>query len=330
MSPETMNPATMNPETNATLGGSGPKADADLAKSAEVDDLAPMLQLPEVRDLDRYASSRRSTRSRFAFLATAAAVMALVAGFVTFSSSNTSPALAEVQSAASAAADAGSGRIETTFSLTGSDDGQSETSAGTVLTAYSGADIGVVIDLASGPDELPEAAELRLVDGTLYGKQDGTGGSSWYALDESNFLGQTITEYIDPRTILDTVQELVEVDEVGTVEIEGVATTHYQSTVDLADESLKESGWLVEGVADIQADGEVTIDLYVDEAGALRQLDMSGDLQESGGGDGTATFTVKSRFYDLGADVVIEQPDEAEVIDPFDDFKTDLEVERGD
>ena len=90
--------------------------------------------------------------------------------------------------------------------------------------------------------------------------------------------------------------------------------------MDLGDESLEQSGWL-NGLetADIDADGVVTIDLYVGPDGLMNRLVVSGDLDEIEG-EGDATFSVTTSFYDIGADITVEVPEGAQIIDPMEDF----------
>ena len=67
----------------------------------------------------------------------------------------------------------------------------------------------------------------------------------------------------------------------------------------------------------VEADGEVTVDLFVDEAGALSRFDLSGQIQPADGSDGSATFEVVTVFSDVGADLSIDAPEGAVAFDPM-------------
>ena len=282
-----------------------------------------LLDLPSVRGIDRY---RQPGRNRMRVLATVAAALLLAVGFIVFSPDNTPPALATVHSAAQTTADFDSGRVNTTFTLDGSDGTESGSVGGDVLAEFSGTDIritGSIDESSMLPGEaegvLPPNGEARLVDGVLYVSD----GEAWYAVETGGLIGQTVVDFVDPRSVLTEVEDLVETTEVGTVAIDGVDTTQYQSVVDVNDESLRETGWLpVEAATGLEAEGEITVDLYIDGDGVLRRLGVAGDLVETGG-EGTATFTITTNFYDLGADISIDAPAEATMIDPEANFDLD-------
>ena len=276
-------------------------------------DEAPLLDLPSVEGIDRYASPRRQ---RLGVIAAIAAAFVAIVGFLVVSPGGTEPALASVHSAARATAEADSGRATTTFVLEATDGTNSESVAGEMQTEFSGTDVAATVDLDELGDEagdlLPAGVEMRFVDGVVYGRD----GDVWYAVETGGTFGQAAIERIDPRNVLETVQSLVATTEVGAAEIGGVATTHYQSVIDLADESLRDSGWLPVDPAEIEAAGAMTIDLFVDDEGLLRQLVVSGDVVATDGSGGSGTVLITSSFFDFGADITIEAPATAEFIDP--------------
>lgn len=281
------------------------------------DEPVRMLDLPDVPGVGRQP---RSSRSWGLLAGAAAAVVVMIAGFLVFSPDNTTPALAAVQGAAQATADADTGRISTVFALEGTDGVEGEQIGGRLDASYAGADIALSVELddavgTSGIGELP-VADARLVDGVFYAND----GSQWYAVDTGGFIGQALVDIVDPRTVLGRVQDLLETEEVGTVTLDGVETTQYRSIVDLGDDTLAESGWLpLEGV-DIEAEGEIIVDLYVDDDGLLRRLDLAGDVQEPENGSGNASFTISTLISDIGGDISIEAPADATVIDPLEGF----------
>jgi hypothetical protein len=274
------------------------------------------LDFPGVPGTER--RTRRPRRNVAYLGAVAAAVVLLVAGLAVFTPGSAAPALAAVQSAAQATADADSGRITTTFTVSGTHDDEPGQATGRMEASFSGSDLAFALDLdeVAGPwvpGELP-AIEARLVDGVIY-VSDGT---SWYSVAANGIVGQTVADLVDPRSILPTVQELTETEEVGSAEVDGVTTTQYRSVVDLGDESLNRSGWLAMDLAEVEADGEVVIDLFVDDSDLLRRLDVSGDVSDASNSEDAATFTVSTLFSDFGDEIVIEAPANATEFSPLD------------
>lgn len=264
-------------------------------------------------------SPRRSVpvRSRAMLVSAAAAVLLMVGGLLVFAPSNTPSAVAAVHSAA-AAADADTGRITTTLSVEGTHEGDEESHVGGFEVAYSGSDVAFSIDpgestSSSGFDagDLP-LNEGRLVDDVLYFND----GDVWRSLDTDGLLGQMVADFVDPRTVLEKVQELTEVTEVGETTIDGETVTHYQSVVDLGDESLTQSGWLGFGAGELEGEGEgeITVDIYVGEDDILNRLDLTGEVEE---GTDSGTFEVTMLVTDVGSDITIEAPADAIAFDPL-------------
>ncbi|MEM9612004.1 MAG: hypothetical protein AAGA59_03675 [Actinomycetota bacterium] len=288
-------------------------------------------------------SDRRRRRGGYGMiLATAAAVAVLVAGALALLPANTEPALAAVQSAAQATAEAQSGRVDVTVDLDAADDIGTGMVEASVNGRFNGPDVAFTIGAFDVSEdgatedligELP-LSETRFVDGVLYADVDGEG---WIGVEAPEFVGAAVTDLADPREVLTAVEDLVEATEVGPAtltEPDGatVETTQYRSVVDLGDESLSQSGWLAGlELSDIEAEGEITVDLYVDGEGWLRQLSVSGDLTEPEGGPGEARFEVVTSFYDIGGDITIEAPEGVEVMEADDllgeGFEADFEAE---
>jgi hypothetical protein len=262
-------------------------------------------------------------------VAAAAAVVLLVGSVVVLAPDNTPSALAQVQSAASAAADAESGEIITEFRLDGEAADGSGTLGGRFEAIYDRSDVQFSLDLtqlnvAGGPgvtdtDGFDDAfgalvSDVRIVDGVLYIQP----GGQWFAVDTDGFLGQFIDQYSDPRIVLDKVRELTEATEVGPAVVDGIEVTHFRSTVDLGDDTLSGSGWVGFDGADIGAEGEMVIDLYVDGDDALRRLELRGEVAEDTDAvdPGAGTFEVVTTFTQISDDVVIEAPEGAVDFDP--------------
>jgi hypothetical protein len=266
-------------------------------------------------------------RSRLALVAVAAAVLVLVGAVAVLAPDSTPAAVAEVRAAAATTASADTGHIETTFALhvddegTGHLDGGAADLAGRAAVDYAGSDLALSIQLDTVPSEVERRGltelvgleDIRLVDDVVYFRQ----GEQWLAVETGGLLGDLVVQVVDPRTVLDTVKGLSEATEVGPAEVDGTATTHFRSVVDLGDESLAEAGWMaVEGM-DVAADGEVTIDLFVDADGALRRFELTGDVRPDDGSPGQGTFDVVTTFSGLGAEHSIEAPAGATTFDPL-------------
>ncbi|MEL7208596.1 MAG: hypothetical protein AAGK32_10260 [Actinomycetota bacterium] len=313
-----------------------PTPEASNPASNQAPSLDPVLFADAAdHDFDRppAASGGRARRGYGLVLAAAAAAVVLVAGALALLPTNTEPALAAVQSAAQATADAGTGRVEVVATVEAGDGQERGNIDASVTGRYNGTDVAFVVgefvasatgdhagDLDDFDDEFP-LTETRFVDGVLYVN---TVDEGWLGVEVPQFVGTTLTDLADPREVLGSVQELVEADEVGPVtltEPDGatVSTTHYRSIVDLGDETLGQSGWLAGlDTTEIDADGVITIDIYVGDDDLLRRLTVSGDLTEPENGSGDATFEITSSFYDIGSDITIEAPADAEIIDPMD------------
>ncbi len=245
-------------------------------------------------------------RDRLPVLGAVAAAVALVAtSFTLLAPSNTDTALASVKAAAQEAAVADSGRITTTFTIDGNVDGATDTAAGEVELLFNGEDLAITLDVNDVPDDLQgegadllEGVETRLIDGVLYVR----GGPSpdWIALELPQFFVDEITK-VDPRTLLQTIQTLVDAEEIGTDTIDGETVTLYESTVDLTDPSLSSSGWMagLESQLDLETDGTIVVQMAVDGADQLRRVDVTGDLTEAQNGEGSATFSISTVFTDL-------------------------------
>lgn len=252
------------------------------------------------------ATASPGLRARLPLLgAVAAAVLLVVATFAVLSPSSTQPALATVKAAAQEVAVADSGRAVTTFSIEGTDGVENMASAGQIELLFNGDDIAVTLNLDQVPSQLEgEGAEFfsgietRIVDGVLYLK----GGPSpdWIGLDLPQIALDQI-DTVDPRSVLDTVQTLVNAEEVGSDVIDGVDVTVYESTVDLSDPSLSTSGWMsgLEQQLDLETDGTITVTLSVDGADQLRRIVVTGDLTGGQDVDGSAVFSISTDFTDL-------------------------------
>ncbi len=283
---------------------------------------------PSEFQFDHSTPAPARNRGRGMLVAAAAAVLLLVGGVLVLAPDNTAPAVATVHSAAASTLEANTARITTVFSLEGQDGIDSGSVSGQFDAEYADDDVSFTVDLSTvefdGPQGVPDPTDLpvseaRIVDGVIYVNF----GEQWLAFDTDGMLGSMVNQFADPRQVLETVQELTETTEIGSVAVDGVETTHFQSVIDLGDEELSSSGWLAFEGMPVESDGEVTVDLFVDDDGVLRQLDLSGDVQETSGSSESGTFNVETRFYDIGADIVVEAPPASQTMEGLEGFFTE-------
>ena len=309
------------------LRAADPVRMADLPRSTDPSAVALLQRVSATSPLTP-THARRGLRNRVVPLgAVAAAFLVVMVGFTVFSPSNTETALANVKTAAQEVAAADSGRATTTFEIDGVSNGVSDRAAGTAVLTYNSDNFAVTLDLDdlpqqfknndAGMGDLLSEVETRFVDGVIYGR----GGpiEDWIAVELPSIFIDQIRETADPRSVLETVQTLVETEEVGTTTIDGVDVTQYQSVVNLDEKSLAESGWLagIDSQIDVDTDGTLTVDLFVTDAGQLMRLDVFGTLAATEATDSmAATFSISTLFTDLNAIDPITAP-EGVVPSPF-------------
>jgi hypothetical protein len=119
-----------------------------------------------------------------------------------------------------------------------------------------------------------------------------------------------------PDQILALLEDLGSVAEVGPATIDGDATTHYRTVIDV-------QAAIEAGVAEFEALGPVdpaemasmfgdgpVVDLYIDEAGNLRRIALAiTGTEPSGEGSFAASTTID--MFDHGADIAIDVPTDA-------------------
>jgi hypothetical protein len=117
----------------------------------------------------------------------------------------------------------------------------------------------------------------------------------------------------DPTQILDFLEPGGDVEEVGGESLFGTETTHYRATVDvdaLVDHAPAHVRETVRAAAEtLEGADSLTVDVWVDDAGLMRRLDLEGQL----GGVGNVAMTVD--LYDFGTDVDVKVPPPSKVVD---------------
>lgn len=129
-------------------------------------------------------------------------------------------------------------------------------------------------------------------------------------------LGQS-----DPSQQLDFLTSVSDVEDVGSEEVRGVDTTHYEGVLDY-DRVAKEFPETADSIRQVQKLTGVTktpIDIWIDAEGLPRRLSYEMKVDPpanspAAGMTGTSTFTLE--YYDYGTDVSVAIPPKSEVLDP--------------
>jgi hypothetical protein len=237
--------------------------------------------------------------------------------------------ISALQGAPDAMAEAGSGRFEMTLTMRvpGLPDGADITGSG----EFSGDTMSMELDFGTALASLGEAGESipegfdepmqMVVDGTnLFARvpmlEAITGTAGWLSAtpEDVESLGSLgFGTGMDPTKLLEILRGVSdEVEEVGSDEVRGEATTHYRATVDLAralDQVPVEQRAALEkelqGLGDL---GDVPVDVWIDGDGLARrvELDMGDVMSGLGAGEGDATMRME--FFDYGEDISVEVP----------------------
>ncbi|MFF8102249.1 hypothetical protein ACF07S_21300 [Streptomyces sp. NPDC016640] len=189
------------------------------------------------------------------------------------------------------------------------------------------------LDMAEGDSVMTVTAEgkrveQRVVDQVLYQKMEGQkaqGGRSWVKIDLEKVADQ---QGVNPQQIGDPAQSAAyakaiadkDVTKVGTEKIDGVDTTRYKVTVDVAE---------LPGGAQLrrQIGPALPMEVWLDDQGRLRrqQVDMTvkasaADGQpESGASPQQVKVSTRMEFSDFGTEVDAEAPPAKQVADMTDE-----------
>lgn len=247
-------------------------------------------------------------------------------------------AVAALRAAPDAAAEAGSGRFEMTVTV--------DTPGGVfdiVATGgFTGDQMTMEMDLgsvfaqaaaASGdtvPDGFDEPVQM-VVDGTtMYMRipmlEAVTGATGWISMTPED-LGLASGSFgfgagtNDPSQLLETLRGVADdIEELGTDEVRGVATTHFKATVD-SDKALDQIAPEQRDLLEAQLEGldashgGFPVEVWIGGDGLARRMAMDfGDLTDAMGTSGTATMSVD--FFDYGEPVEVVVPDVSETT-PF-------------
>jgi len=148
-----------------------------------------------------------------------------------------------------------------------------------------------------------------------------TGGKQWVKLDLGKIAAQ---RGIDIGSLLNTIPTPTsalaylggsagKVDKVGTEKVQGVDTTHYRVTVDLARAASRAKGTAKQSLKRLmQTSGvkKVPEDVWIDDKGYVRKV-----VYDTAGGGGGQKARVTMVLHDFGAHVPIQPPPKDSVVD---------------
>lgn len=278
-------------------------------------------------------------RVRLSAAAAAVVVLVVVAGGLAGGDRNSRPAppaeveltAAEVQriAAVSATALGGSGRAEVGFHV---DAGLRNEQRGSARLAFAGEDLDMVLRFDGQHGRPGFEAANRTVDGRFY-LLDGPPDAKRRVRDDNagERRGSDLFS-LDPRTLLGAVQPGGGFVVVGTDEADDLRLRHLRAT------RLDRLPELNLSLGPIDPASVKTLDVWVDDAGVVRRLDLttaSSETHPAGmlekvvgpdgrikgaleGGTGTVTTehraTYSVRFFDIGAPVDISAPADAAAV----------------
>jgi hypothetical protein len=122
----------------------------------------------------------------------------------------------------------------------------------------------------------------------------------------------------DPREMLEFLRAATGgIETVGREELRGVGTTHYRATVDMEEyEKLvpADKRSMAEDLLEQTALGEIPVDVWLDDHGLVRQVEMSFAATQPGA-NGTAEGSMRFELYDYGKVIDVDLPPADEVVD---------------
>lgn len=195
---------------------------------------------------------------------------------------------------------------------------------------------------AAGGQALPDASQLKVdmvMDGlTVYMRMPLlTGqlpaGKSWVSIDAAALAqagGANLTSllgngYGDPSQYLDYLTTAGDLQELGDEEVRGVDTRHVRANIDLEryvaqldPATRKAMGPLVDQFEQMVGSTRPVVEAWVGDDGLVRRIAFAMDLSvpaSSGAAGGDVSMTMTMDLYDFGADVAVDVPSAAEVVD---------------
>ncbi len=192
------------------------------------------------------------------------------------------------------------------------------TSGGTTTSEVTGVmeygDDGVTMQAASTG---AQAMEIVMVDKIMYISGAGLPlpeGKKWLKVDLSDpdsLFGQ-LGKSTDPNFMFKAMEAPKEFELLGTEEIDGVETNHYNVVMDTA--SYAEALDLPAEISKLMPD-EIGMEMWVDADNRPRKFHQELEVPDMTGSGKTTMTTTEGSYFDFGSDVDVEAPPAAEVAD---------------
>jgi hypothetical protein len=205
---------------------------------------------------------------------------------------------------------------------------EAETFAFTLSSSTEGTDAGTMemdgvmryddqgVDLqASGVAQGAQELEMIMLDKVLYmtGMGMDLGGKKWLKIDMSDpdSLFGMLGKSTDPQLMFKAMEEPKSFELLGTEEVDGVETNHYEVVMDTSAyaEAMEIPAQMAGSLPE-----DIAVEMWVDADDLPRQFRQELELPAAGGVE-PSTTTTEGTYSDYGADVTIEAPPASEVSD---------------
>jgi hypothetical protein len=172
-----------------------------------------------------------------------------------------------------------------------------------------------------GVPDVPADGQLRVVidgDDTYFHDPELYGTSDWIRVssDEAG-IGDQVGTGPDLSAFLGYLSGARDVETVGTENVAGASTTHYTGDVDLErmfvpthTQAANDAEEATEQLRGRLGEIDVSFDVWIDDAGAIRRMDFAFDPREGDGG-----FRARLDVREIGAKLDVEVPSEDDVVD---------------
>lgn len=163
--------------------------------------------------------------------------------------------------------------------------------------------------------------EETIVDGVAYVEVPGGGCQSIDMSDLFDSFGGTGGGAMDPSALLEQLRAVDgDVTEVGTLDVRGVPTTHLSARYTIRDaiaalpedqaDSLEQ---MYAGLPPSYLDAEQAVDVFVDDDGLVRRMQVESTSTDVEGVPLPATTTILD-YFDFGADITVEAPSDCTAV----------------
>jgi hypothetical protein len=145
-----------------------------------------------------------------------------------------------------------------------------------------------------------------------------TGGKPWARMPLGSSSGAFGgMQQPDPSQLLDALRGISgSVEKVGETRVRGVETTHYTADISLdkalAEAPARERAATKAALKTLGGLDEMPVDLYIDDAGRVRRMEMEYDLKSAGMAFETE---IKMELFDFGTRVKFKRPPASQVAD---------------